>query len=135
MALLRLYSEEVPAMPWCPECRTEYDPGIATCADCGAALVDELPPEPEDDPVVALEAHDITEAQIAEATLEAEGIPAYVQAPGSLVPNVDPMADEPPELEVLVARDDAEAADAVLHEPAISEEELASLSGDSGEEP
>ncbi len=29
-------------MPWCPKCKTEYRDGIATCADCGSALVDEL---------------------------------------------------------------------------------------------
>ena len=29
-------------MPWCPNCRTEYRAGVSVCADCGAALVDEL---------------------------------------------------------------------------------------------
>lgn len=29
-------------MPWCPNCRTEYRAGVRACADCGAALVDEL---------------------------------------------------------------------------------------------
>jgi hypothetical protein len=32
-------------MPWCPRCRTEYHEGIAGCADCGSALVEELPSE------------------------------------------------------------------------------------------
>lgn len=32
-------------MPWCPNCRTEYEEGVEVCADCGAALVDELPEE------------------------------------------------------------------------------------------
>ena len=30
-------------MPWCPNCKTEYQEGIEVCSDCGAALVDELP--------------------------------------------------------------------------------------------
>ncbi len=32
-------------MPWCPNCRNEYREGIETCADCGVALVDQLPEE------------------------------------------------------------------------------------------
>ena len=31
---------------FCPNCRTEYVKGVATCADCGVSLVDKLPPEP-----------------------------------------------------------------------------------------
>ena len=34
-------------MPWCPTCRSEYREGFTQCADCGADLVDELPPEAE----------------------------------------------------------------------------------------
>lgn len=30
---------------FCPKCRSEYNPGIQTCADCGAALISELPAE------------------------------------------------------------------------------------------
>lgn len=29
-------------MPWCPNCRNEYVEGIKVCADCGAALVEDL---------------------------------------------------------------------------------------------
>ncbi len=125
-------------MPYCPNCRTEYEAGSTVCADCGAALVNTLPPEEADDPVVVLEANSVTEAQVAEATLEAEGIDAYVQAPASLVPNVDPSGDEPPELEVLVAPEDAAAADQILSQPPPSDEELTSLADSSatpGQEP
>lgn len=29
-------------MPWCPQCKNEYRPGVELCADCGSPLVDEL---------------------------------------------------------------------------------------------
>lgn len=31
---------------YCPNCRVEYRAGVTECADCGAPLVEELPPEP-----------------------------------------------------------------------------------------
>jgi len=34
-------------MPFCPRCRFEYVAGVASCPDCGVALVGALPPEPE----------------------------------------------------------------------------------------
>lgn len=37
-------------MPFCPNCRDEYDEGYAVCADCGASLVETLPEEPKDTP-------------------------------------------------------------------------------------
>lgn len=30
---------------WCPKCKTEYQPGIFVCADCGSELVEEEPKE------------------------------------------------------------------------------------------
>jgi hypothetical protein len=30
-------------MPYCPNCRSEYEPGIERCSDCDVALVDALP--------------------------------------------------------------------------------------------
>jgi len=32
-------------MPFCPNCKTEYRPGISTCSDCDAPLVPGLAPE------------------------------------------------------------------------------------------
>lgn len=32
-------------MPFCPECRYEYEPYIAVCPDCDTPLVDQLPEE------------------------------------------------------------------------------------------
>lgn len=30
-------------MPFCPDCRYEYEPHVTVCPDCGAALIDKLP--------------------------------------------------------------------------------------------
>ena len=32
-------------MPFCPNCRYEYNPGTSTCPDCDEVLVDVLPPK------------------------------------------------------------------------------------------
>ncbi len=38
-------------MPYCPKCKTEYNPGIEKCSDCDLPLVEELPEEsPEETP-------------------------------------------------------------------------------------
>jgi hypothetical protein len=37
-------------MPFCPQCRYEYELGIRLCPDCGAKLVDRLP-EPNAEPL------------------------------------------------------------------------------------
>lgn len=80
------------------------------------------------EPVVVLRAKSTTEAQIAEATLQAEGIEAFVQSPSSsLTPNVGVLGDDVPELEVLVPAESAEAARAILSSTSISEEELTAM--------
>jgi hypothetical protein len=117
-------------MPWCPTCGTEYETGVSQCADCGSALVDQPPAnqgDPNEQTVVALEARSMTEAQVAVATLEAEGIDAYVETTASPSPNVGVMGDDVPELDVLVAADDAARAQQILHEPPVSDEELSQL--------
>jgi len=37
-------------MPFCPECRYEYVPGIENCPDCHVSLVAELPEDKSGDP-------------------------------------------------------------------------------------
>ena len=113
-------------MPWCPTCRIEYEAGRTACSDCGASLVDQLPPEAAN-PVVVLEANSAVEAQVAEATLQASGIEAYVQSPQSLVPNVEAFGEDPAGLEVVVAAEDAERAIAILNEAPLSDDELGAM--------
>ena len=36
---------------FCPNCRSEYREGFYKCSDCGADLVDQLPPEPKNEVV------------------------------------------------------------------------------------
>lgn len=113
-------------MPWCPECRTEYDPGIERCADCGALLTPELPPEDfGKDPVIVLRASTAHEAQVSVATLKAEGIPAFTAPPDVYVPQLgNPVVSTTPEFLVWVPADAVEDAVRVLSEPPVSEEEL-----------
>jgi hypothetical protein len=37
-------------MPFCPECRAEYEAGVQTCTDCLVPLADALPPEEPAEP-------------------------------------------------------------------------------------
>lgn len=43
-------------MPYCPQCRDEFQDWVKVCPDCKVALVAELPPQPEheqiDEPLV-----------------------------------------------------------------------------------
>jgi hypothetical protein len=116
-------------MPWCPNCRTEYEGGRTVCTDCGAALVDEMPATiGSKSPVVVLHANTANEARIAEATLEAEGILAFVQPPDTVLPQHGNIVDdENPELDVMVPAEEAERATAILSEPPLSDEEYDSL--------
>jgi|SRR5579872_2675154 len=115
-------------MPWCPNCKTEYEAGHTVCADCGAALVAAEPQWDEDAPVVVLHAGTANEARIAEATLQAEGIPAFVQPPDTILPQYGTVIDDDnPELDVLVPAAAAERAAAILNQPPFSEDELAAI--------
>ena len=65
-------------MPWCPHCKTGYQPGITKCVDCGAALVDHLPQEQlifDGQPVFLIEVHHDAEAVLLVQLLQDNDIP------------------------------------------------------------
>lgn len=46
-------------MSYCPKCRYEYREGIKECPDCDVALVEEMPPEDENNDVLRDVAHNM----------------------------------------------------------------------------
>lgn len=65
-------------MPWCPQCKTEYQPGATHCADCGCPLVEQLlQAEPciSGEPVFLTEVSHDAEAVLIAQLLEDNGIP------------------------------------------------------------
>ena len=96
---------------YCPNCRTEYREGITVCADCGAALVAELPLKPVEMPelVTVFETRDISLLLLAKSMLDEAGI-EYV-AKGEL-----PLEQlSVGEVEIQVDRQDKEMAADLLH--------------------
>lgn len=75
-------------MPWCPKCKTEYNPSVTTCPDCGQTLVEKLQTEETDvfsdlgEPVKLTETADEFEADVLLSKLEASGIPAFLSYSG-----------------------------------------------------
>lgn len=68
-------------MPYCPECKTEYNPGVTACADCGATLVDELPPIPQHVEVATrllTTCKDVIDAGMLADNLKSAGIEAFI---------------------------------------------------------
>jgi hypothetical protein len=61
---------------FCPNCRTEYNEGITVCADCGAQLVDTLPPDPPESAefVTVLTTGDLSTVALAKSILEESDI-------------------------------------------------------------
>ncbi len=71
---------------YCPDCNVEYRSGFTACSDCGATLLEGLPPEPQPrhlDAPASLEqvflGDDPLQAEVVAATLREEGIEAIVR--------------------------------------------------------
>jgi hypothetical protein len=76
-------------MPFCPECRDEFEDRVKVCPDCRVPLVDKLPPEPEEmlregDLVLLASAPNEIEAELWKGILEDNGIHSMIKVPGSL---------------------------------------------------
>jgi len=72
-------------MPYCPNCRYEYEPEIKVCPDCGVALVDSLPEEEfvDEDNVRWVALHELpglVHAEMVKEVLQQRGIPCYIKA-------------------------------------------------------
>jgi hypothetical protein len=78
-----------------------------------------------EEPVVVLHAESANEARVVEATLEAEGIDAYVHPPSFVLPQHSNVVDsDNPELDVLVPAEDADRAVEILRAAPLTDEEL-----------
>jgi hypothetical protein len=111
---------------FCPVCGDEYVAGIATCSDCGAKLIDELPQgdeeTPIDDPVVlAVEAWNPAEAEVFCSLLRAHEIPFIFKAENQYAVDatytVGPLARR----RILVRASDRDRAREILQAAPLSE--------------
>jgi len=88
-------------MPYCPECRFEYRPGVDRCPDCGEALLEGSPPAPEHQSlpppgtelVLLCPVADPTEAEIVRSALAEAGITALIRRHGPLTGELAAVAD------------------------------------------
>lgn len=77
---------------FCPKCATEYQAGVAVCADCNVPLVPEHPAEPVDDLIEAeeiLATYNVGDILMIKSLLDANGIPYLLH--GETFAVVDPL--------------------------------------------
>jgi hypothetical protein len=67
---------------FCPECKAEYREGFEKCSDCNVDLVEQLPPEQEEefvDYVEVLRTSNPSDIALIKSILDSEGIIYYFQ--------------------------------------------------------
>ena len=115
---------------FCPRCKAEYRSGFVKCSDCDIALVDELPENRRKDKQARAELDDVelvvvrtystvVDAELAKTALESVGIDSMVRSDneGSQSPGLTFTRGA----ELLVRRDDVEAAEDFLGVEGIEE--------------
>ena len=106
---------------WCPNCGAEYRKGFETCTDCGVALVDERPPEPDhDDARIDVAGWDDAQREGMELRLVTADVPHSWEGDLLVVPHaqlgeVEEMIDE------VEAPDEVEPAVVLDREPSIAQ--------------
>jgi hypothetical protein len=116
-------------MPFCPSCRVEYRPGFAECADCGAPLVENLPParssaaRASTGDVVVARVHGQVLAQMWAELLANEGIASRLNPITGIVDTVYPTDTS---YELRVAAHDAPRARAILPDAQLLSDDEAS---------
>ncbi len=71
-------------MPYCPQCRYEYEAGVLLCPDCNRPLVDQLPPEqtvavtPDSSWVVVGKVASEMKSEMAQGALDSNNIPSVI---------------------------------------------------------
>jgi len=112
-----------PAMPYCPNCLTEYVQGTTRCEDCGAELAPGSPPEAPPPPtsagfgdskLVTVRVFSgptaLLDADVARNILQSQGIPSFV--PGEISAELLPVLD----VSLLVREEDAERAATIIRD-------------------
>jgi hypothetical protein len=95
-------------MPYCPDCRYEYQRGVSECPDCEASLVEALPDRGERPlRLVELYRGRSPEVSILQEALRQEGIPSLVRPVEPLVGITGDMATAMFS-QLLIAADDYE---------------------------
>ena len=73
-------------MPFCPDCRYEYQPGVSECPDCRKRLVEKLAVDPPPGNIRFVPLPDLpgrVYAEMVKGALEQRGIPSYVRSDGA----------------------------------------------------
>ena len=68
-------------MPYCPECKSEYEEGILKCSDCGTELVPQLEEEvhfPDGKYTLVYVSTQIIDVDMVKANLDGAGIESFI---------------------------------------------------------